>query len=235
LLIEGQRVHFLTAHPTPPTFDGAEDRNGKRNHDEIRLWADYVAGGAQAGYIYDDQGGVGGLAAGAKFVIAGDYNADPIDGDSFKGLIGGKQYNAIGQLLDNPLVADPQPSSGGGIAAATDPTNNGPANQLHLGNPSLDTADFNDVAPGNLRVDYVLPSANLDVTGAGVFWPMRSDANFALVGTFNNPNLFSGFPTSDHKAVWVDVEIAPIPEPGTYALMGIGLGLLGWTARRRQR
>jgi hypothetical protein len=42
--INGQDVHFLTAHPTPPTFDGAEDRNGKRNHDEIRFWADYVKG-----------------------------------------------------------------------------------------------------------------------------------------------------------------------------------------------
>ncbi len=234
LLIEGQQVHFLTAHPTPPTFDGAEDRNGKRNHDEIRFWADYVAGGAQAAYIYDDQGGVGGLAGGAKFVIAGDYNADPIDGDSFKGLIGGTQYNAIGQLLDNPLITDPRPSSAGGTAAATDPSNNGPANQSHLGDPALDTADFNDTAPGNLRVDYVLPSANLAVTGAGVYWPTRSDAEFPLVGTFNNQNLFGGLPTSDHKAVWVDVEIAPIPEPGTYALMGIGLGLIGWTARRRR-
>jgi hypothetical protein len=235
LLVEGREVHFLTAHPTPPVFDGAEDRNGKRNHDEIRFWADYVAGGAQAGYIYDDQGGFGGLAAGAKFVIAGDYNADPLDGDSFKGLIGGTQYDAIGQLLDHPLIADPRQSSAGGTAAATDPSNNGPANQSHLGDSALDTADFNDAAPGNLRVDYVLPSANLEVTGAGIYWPTRSDAEFPLVGTFNNQNLFSGLPTSDHKAVWVDVEIAPIPEPGTYALMGIGLGLLGWTARRRQR
>ena len=67
--INGQDVHFLTAHPTPPTFDGAEDRNGKRNHDEIRLWADYIAG---ASYLYDDQGGTGGLAPGSLFVIAGD-------------------------------------------------------------------------------------------------------------------------------------------------------------------
>ena len=38
-------IHVLAAHPTPLTFDGAEDRNGTRNHDEIRLWADYVTGG----------------------------------------------------------------------------------------------------------------------------------------------------------------------------------------------
>ena len=35
-------VHFLVAHPTPPVFDGAEDRNGRRNFDEIGFWADYV-------------------------------------------------------------------------------------------------------------------------------------------------------------------------------------------------
>ena len=40
-----ETVHVLAAHPTPPSFDGAEDRNGLRNHDEIRLWADYVRGG----------------------------------------------------------------------------------------------------------------------------------------------------------------------------------------------
>lgn len=37
-------VHVLAAHPTPPVFDGPEDRNGLRNADEIRFWADYVAG-----------------------------------------------------------------------------------------------------------------------------------------------------------------------------------------------
>ena len=54
-------VHFLVSHPTPPVFDGAEDRNGTRNFDEIRFWADYVRGGKQAAYIYDDEGRYGGL------------------------------------------------------------------------------------------------------------------------------------------------------------------------------
>lgn len=57
-------VHFLTSHPTPPTFDGVEDRNGRRNHDEIRFWADYVGGPATGGYIYDDEGRRGGLEPG---------------------------------------------------------------------------------------------------------------------------------------------------------------------------
>ncbi len=232
LKVNGQEVHFLSAHPTPPTFDGSEDKNGKRNHDEIRLWADYVNG---ASYLYDDQGGTGGLAAGAKFVIAGDYNADPLDGDSFAG--------AINQLLANPLIkASVTPESAGGVQAATDPHNNGNANQTQLGDAKHDTADFNDAAPGNLRVDYVLPSANIDIENAGVFWPTDSnqtDANnsgelFDLVGTFNNPGLYAGLPSSDHKAVWVDISLNPVPEPQTYALMLAGLGLLGFMARRRQ-
>jgi hypothetical protein len=69
--IDGTVVHFLVSHPTPPVFDGPEDRNGTRNADEIRLWADYISGGDAADYIYDDTGTYGGLEAGALFVIAG--------------------------------------------------------------------------------------------------------------------------------------------------------------------
>jgi hypothetical protein len=31
----GQILHLLASHPTPPSFDTAEDRNGRRNFDEI--------------------------------------------------------------------------------------------------------------------------------------------------------------------------------------------------------
>ena len=43
-------IHVLASHPTPPTFDAAEDRNGRRNHDEIRFWADYITP-SESGYI----------------------------------------------------------------------------------------------------------------------------------------------------------------------------------------
>jgi hypothetical protein len=82
--VDGRTVHFLTSHPTPPSFDGAEDRNGIRNHDEIRFWGDYVDP-ARGGYVYDDRGRRGGLEQGERFVIAGDQNSDPADGDSVAG------------------------------------------------------------------------------------------------------------------------------------------------------
>ncbi len=201
ILIGDQTVHFLVSHPTPPVFDGPEDRNGTRNHDEIRFWADYISP-ADSAYIYDDQGHYGGLAPDALFVIAGDQNADPFDGDGVPG--------AIDQLLSHPLVNNHNtPSSLGGPEQAM---LQGGANTLHLGDPAYDTADFADAfgppptfggAPGNLRADYVLPSQALTITRSGVFWPTTSDPYFPLVGTFP-------FPSSDHRLVSVDVRV-PMP------------------------
>jgi Endonuclease/Exonuclease/phosphatase family len=200
LRIKGKTVHFLVSHPTPPVFDGPEDRNGKRNHDEIRFWADYISG---ASYIYDDGGVPGGLEAGDRFVIAGDQNSDPVDGDSVPG--------SIQQLLDHPLVnASSPPESLGAPEAAS---LQGGANASHRGDPRFDTADFADTTPGNLRADYVLPSKNIKIEGSGVFWPLRSDPLFRLTGEFilpvqNNPWLaVGGFPTSDHRLVWVDTKL----------------------------
>ncbi|OLT23373.1 endonuclease [Actinomadura sp. CNU-125] len=180
-------VHFLVSHPTPPSFDGAEDRNGRRNHDEIRFWADYVRPSASR-YVYDDRGRRGGLRPGARFVIAGDQNADPADGDSHAG--------AIRRLLGSPRVdASSVPSSRGAAEAAA---SQGGANLGHDGDPRHDTADFADTAPGNLRVDYVLPSRGIRTVRGGVFWPVSSDPLSRLTGAYP-------FPSSDHRLVWLDV------------------------------
>ncbi|WP_043847236.1 endonuclease/exonuclease/phosphatase family protein [Crystallibacter crystallopoietes] len=188
--VGNQAVHVLASHPTPPSFDGPEDKNGKRNFDEIRFWADYVAGGPRASYIYDDGGDRGGLQPGSRFVVMGDQNSDPRDGDSWPG--------AIGQLLEHPRIQDPLPASRGAVEAAA---LQGGANISHLNDPRFDTADFNDnPAPGNLRADYVLPSKNLLVRDAGVFWPKRGEPGSELTGEFP-------FPTSDHRLVWTDVQL----------------------------
>jgi hypothetical protein len=187
----GQRtVHFLVSHPTPPVFDGPEDRNGTRNHDEIRFWADYITPGPTSAYIIDDGEGVGGLRPGELFVIAGDQNSDPLDGDSIPG--------SAQLLLDHPLVNTRlTPDSAGAVEAAN---LQGGANDTHLSDPRFDTADFADGAPGNLRADYVLPRKNLRVVDGAVFWPLQDDPLFRLTGVFP-------FPSSDHRAVWIDVAV----------------------------
>lgn len=186
--IAGQTVHFLVSHPTPPTFDGPEDRNGRRNHDEVAFWTNYLDAGPESWQV-DDAGRRGGLD-GASFVIAGDLNADPLDGDSSGG--------AIPALLAHPRVNDAfTPASVGGAEQAS---LQGGRNGSHRGDPAHDTADFNDNTVGNLRIDYVLPSVDLEVVGSGVFWPAGSDADFPLVGTYP-------FPVSDHRPVWVDLRV----------------------------
>jgi hypothetical protein len=182
-------LHLLASHPTPPAFDGPEDRNGRRNHDEIRLWNDYLTPGA-ANYLHDDAGKAGGFA-GKYFVVMGDQNSDPVDAASL--------HDAIEALLGNPRIdAGFVPQSVGGPEAAA---LQGGANATQRGDPRFDTADFNDHGPGNLRVDYLLPSKGLQVCGGGVFWPARDDPQARLVWGDDPP------PSSDHRLVWLDLTV----------------------------
>lgn len=152
----GITVHFLCDHPTPPVFDFTEDRNGRRNHDEIRFWADYIDP-ALSTYHRDDAGIPGGLPAGARFFIAGDHNADPVKGES----IGG----AALQFTTHPLINNTFVPS----AAA-------------YSNNTTNTADFSP----DLRVDYVLPSrAGFNILTGAVFWPVLPDLLAPLVTTAN--------------------------------------------------
>ena len=180
--LDGRELHLLAHHPTPPVFDGPENRNSLRNFDEIRFWREYTGPG-DVSFIIDDQGRSGGLESAAGFVIAGDFNADPHDGDSEPG--------AIDQLLNADWInGQCIPVSKGGQTAAE---NQAGINRRHRGNPAADTADFNDQRTGNLRLDYVLPSANLQVTGCGVFWPAEGEDGADLVQM------------SDHRLVWLDI------------------------------
>ena len=101
-LPSGAVVHFLCSHPTPPAFDGPEQRNKRRNYDEIRFWGDYLS---QRGYIVDDLANEGGLERGEHFVIMGDLNADPVDP-------GWGENPMRDELLSHPrLGPDPKPTS----------------------------------------------------------------------------------------------------------------------------
>lgn len=174
-------IHFLVSHPTPPVFDGPEDRNGARNHDEIKLWAEYLSN-QNTQWLCDDKGFCGGLSKDAQFVIAGDLNADPNDGDGRPG--------AIKQLLDHPRVLKHAvPRSEGAIISSQ---SIGQANLNHKGNPAEDTGLFNPKV-GNMRLDYVLPSANMDIKSSGVFWLKPGDAGYQWMDA------------SDHHMVWADL------------------------------
>ncbi len=150
-------IHVLTSHPTPPTFDGPEDRNGKRNHDEIRFWKDYISGPV-GNYIIDDKGIRGSLPSGANFVILGDQNASPVEGDAIS--------EGIRSLLAHPNVnSDLIPASNGG--------------SLHSPNNSQAK---NHTAFWRMRADYVLPShTGFKVLNAGVFWPAIGEPLSELV------------------------------------------------------
>ena len=184
--VQQQVLHVLTSHPTPPAFDGPEDRNGRRNHDEIRLWTEYLSG-EEKPWLVDDQGRKSTLPADAAFVILGDLNADPIDGASYQ--------VAINQLLKHPRInTERTPSSAGGVEAAK---TQGGKNSEHKGDHSYDTADFNDRGVGNLRADYVLPSKNLKTVAAEIFWPLSTDPSAKFADC------------SDHRLVWVDLNLSP--------------------------
>jgi hypothetical protein len=149
-------IHVLASHPTPPVFDGPENRNGKRNHDEIRFWTDYISP-EKSPYIYDDNGHKGGLKPQQRFVILGDLNASSFDGDAMN--------NGISALLNSRKIQDAMPKSNGG--------------EMHSKN-NLNAKHH--TAFWRMRADYVLPSAQgFTLINAGVFWPEENDDTFRLI------------------------------------------------------
>jgi len=144
LQVRGQILWLLAFHATPPVFDGPNDRNGRRNHDEARFWTHYL--NEKFGPRPD-----------TRFIIIGDSNMDTSDSEG--------RPEAMQALLTDPRLQDPLPKGGG----AWEPTDG------HLGDPALDTARWPDPGPGNFRVDYILPSSDLKVLGARVFWPPPDD------------------------------------------------------------
>src|SRR5690606_18599849 len=98
------------AHPTPPVFDSEEDRNGRRNFDEIRLWTDYI--NSASSYLYDDSGNKNVMLSPAtRFIILGDYNASATEGDATSV----NKVTAINQLLKskhiNSLLSEDTPEN----------------------------------------------------------------------------------------------------------------------------
>ena len=158
-------IRLLTFHATPPVFDGPEDINGRRNHDEIRFWQHYLDGAF-------------GPPPRDRFIVIGDANLDPADSDG--------RREAIADLLADPRLQDPRPMRPG-MAPEVEGQN---------GDPRLDTAAWPEPGPGNLRVDYVLPAASINIRPSGVYWPPDGTPEAELADA-----------ASRHRMVWVDLEI----------------------------
>ncbi|NNE87823.1 MAG: endonuclease/exonuclease/phosphatase family protein [Silicimonas sp.] len=164
LLADGRYVTLLTWHATAPVFDGPEDRNGRRNHDEAAVWVTRLNSDPPQNVI-----------------VAGFANLDPLDGDG--------RPEALTALLGHPLLRDVYPESQGGDAA-------GRADKTHRSPAQFDTVAWPQDGPGNLRVDYVLPSRAFEVIDAGVFWPLPDQFLASEVAR-----------ASRHRMVWVDVRL----------------------------
>lgn len=111
-LPDGSEMTLLTFQAGPPVFDGVEDRNGRRNHDEIAFWRAFLDGGF-------------GPAPKVRFVLAGGANLDAHDSDG--------RHPAIRMLLSDPRLQDPAPRSDGAAMAG---------DQDHKGPDALDTVDW---------------------------------------------------------------------------------------------
>ncbi len=217
--VEGKTVTLLIAHPTPPVFDGPEDRNGLRNADEVKLLNSIIIpNDGRSEWLIADDGEPAFLEPRGEqivlgrrlrpwevnrmlmssqrkrrstepFVVMGDLNRDPFDGER-------TSASSDFGIMIGWWSGSPAPASQGGTSAAEQQAG---VNDNHLGDPAHDTADWDDTdGPGNLRVDYVLPSPELKLLAAGVFWPTPDDPLFGLVE--NNAS-------SDHRLVWVDVAV----------------------------
>lgn len=150
-------LQVMTFHATPPVFDGPEDLNGRRNHDEIRFWQLYLDGAF-------------GPPPRARFVLMGHANLDA--------QVGEGRPEALRALLADPRLQDPRPLRPGGAA------------------PQLETVHWPPPGPGARRVSYILPAADLTVTGAGVHWPPE--------GT---PEGDEAAMASRHRLVWVNLSL----------------------------
>lgn len=95
----GDRVHLLAFHATPPVFDGPEDRNGLRNHDEILFWKHFLDGAF-------------GAPPAQPFVLLGDANNDVRGGEGLD--------PPLRALLTDPRLQDPMPRSVGSEAVTGD-------------------------------------------------------------------------------------------------------------------
>ncbi|MBI2896076.1 MAG: endonuclease/exonuclease/phosphatase family protein [Deltaproteobacteria bacterium] len=173
----GPEVLWLVLlHPTasPAAFDPI---NPYRNYDELRALALFLDG---------ELPGVEPLPDGARFVVSGDLNGDPDDGDGLDG--------AVAQVLDHPSLVAVFPTGAGTRGQ------NGEYNTFLGGCGNDDGATVEDpTVRFQMQLDYVLASASIGPpTETGLFFPdfrtEREDFDLACRA-------------SDHRFLYIDIDL----------------------------
>lgn len=131
-----------------------------------------------------------------------------------------------------------------------------PSNDFFIGNDDPQEYRLFDAA-GNLAIASITQGAReIWDAGSEIYDPaaaafvgnngLRTDQNsvvafnFAELAAFNGLTTAAGYTLNSQLAANSDVyrisfEIVPVPEPGTYALMAMGLGMIGWAGQRARR
>ena len=130
----------------------------------------------------------GGLAADAEFVIVGDLNSDPLDGDSLAG--------ATDQLLALDRVQDPATDQrrGGSWPRSPNGRSTTPTTATRRSTPLTSPTTH----PATCESTTSYRQTTSTIVDAGVFWPPTNDDLARLVTT-------EPLASSDHRLVWVDL------------------------------
>ncbi|WP_322804310.1 endonuclease/exonuclease/phosphatase family protein [Vibrio alfacsensis] len=185
-------IHALMSHPTPSGFDSVSDNNKYRNSDENVFWHHYIKNNDA---IYDDAGQFGGFT-GESFIVMGDLNADAEFGNATDA-----RFDGVFELMNDSLVNQDvahvgQPKTPESTGATQEDNSKGHPY------PETRTATFGS------RVDYAVPSADLDVVDTGVYWQAEGEEGRLL---FNDPRVgVRGTDkeiSSDHRFVWATVKV----------------------------
>ncbi|WP_298442000.1 endonuclease/exonuclease/phosphatase family protein [uncultured Ferrimonas sp.] len=205
MLPNGNNVHLLLSHPTPPIFDKGEEAPYNKDHNaaEIQFWNDYIDGES---YIVDDAGVSGGLPNGDSFIVMGDLNADPIKGDGHRDVIAALMNDDQVNTMATTGVYAPK-SYGAQECVVQGATTECREDNADTEFPARATST------SGLRLDHVIPSQDLNVVDSGVFWPasfedgriLMNDDRLTLIDKWN-PGVGKNV-SSDHRMVWIELEL----------------------------
>lgn len=173
--VNGSILHVVLLHPMTSGF---HPMNPYRNHDELRALQLWLAGEL-------DAPGWEPLPEDAMFVLIGDWNVDPEDGDGDRA--------SLPQVLSSPRVVTHFPEGEGGTKGVN------PRRNTFLSGCGREdgTLPWNPQNKMQMQLDYMLPSTTIgQPTESGIFWPTYPSEDWNLACR-----------ASDHRLMWEDLAL----------------------------